>query len=59
MEIKQVLLQFRASVFPGELAAKHLLTHHLFVNLQGSQNNARMVRVSVLAFTVVQLLSGV
>lgn len=26
-----------ASVFPGELAAKHLLTHHLFVNLQGSR----------------------
>ena len=37
MEIKQVLLQFRASVFPGELAAKHLLAHHLFVNLQGSR----------------------
>ena len=59
MEIKQVLLQFRASVFPGELAAKHLLAHHLFVNLQGSRIMLGWWGVSVLAFTVVQSLSGV
>ena len=59
MEIKQVLLQFRASVFPGELVAKHLLAYHLFVNLQGSRIMPGWWGVSVLAFMVVQLLSGV
>ena len=36
IEIEQVLLQFTASVFSGELVVKHLLAYHSFVNLQGS-----------------------